>query len=241
MQVSEADLRVKYTAEVGTDRGPVRTAIENPADEILPTRRYSLEGLLVRLVLARPGEDERGTVLEHGGKIPAVDTQTMGWTLAVRVETQERCTTISLGDAFAQIPDEIDPVWFDGEAKVGVTFDDRQGLPTHEDGVGSRIEKGCTSENEPTLSDIHTYASLDAPVGERVEERTQGVDVLSQEDAVVGVKEALWNAGGRVVQTNDQLIDIDVEEVRRERRSLQDASRTWEPVRCLTVDEGAGA
>lgn len=109
MEVSKADLQLRQTVEVSPDCGPVRTATENPANEILPTCCCSLEGILVRLVLARPREDERGPIFEHRGEIPAVDTQTMGWTLAVRVETQERRMTVGLGDAFAQILEEIDP------------------------------------------------------------------------------------------------------------------------------------
>jgi len=84
--VAETKLGLENAAQIRTNCRPVRTAVENLSDEIPLTCCYSSEGLIVRLVLARPGEDERGTVFEHGGKIPAVDTQTMSRTLAVRVE-----------------------------------------------------------------------------------------------------------------------------------------------------------
>jgi len=83
VQVAETKLRLKNTTQIHTNCRPVRTAVENPSDKIPPTHRCSSEGLIIRLVLARPGEDERGTVFEHRGKIPAVDTQMMSRTLAV--------------------------------------------------------------------------------------------------------------------------------------------------------------
>ena len=81
--MAETKLGLENAAQIHTNCGPVRTAVENPSDEIPPTHRCSLEGLIVQLVLARPGEDERGTVFEHRGKIPAVDTQMMSRSLAV--------------------------------------------------------------------------------------------------------------------------------------------------------------
>lgn len=110
VQMSKAKLRFEDAAEVGTGRRPVRTAIEDPADEIFPTRGRIPEGFLVRLTLARPGEDQRRTVFKHGGEIPAIDAQPMGRTPSVRVETQERCTAVGLGDAFPDVLKEINPV-----------------------------------------------------------------------------------------------------------------------------------
>lgn len=120
MEVSKTDLGLEYTAEVGTDCGPIRTAVEYPTYEILPARHSSSECFLVRFVLARPGEYQRTTILEHGREVFAVYAQTVGWTPTVRVKAQEGRTAVGLGDSFAQIAEEIDPVQSDGEAKVGV-------------------------------------------------------------------------------------------------------------------------
>ena len=89
MQMSEADLGFEDTAEVGTGGGPIRAAIKNPPNELLPTRRRSSKGLLVCFVLSRPGKYERSAILKHGREIPTIYAQTVGWALVVRVKTQE--------------------------------------------------------------------------------------------------------------------------------------------------------
>ena len=86
MQVWKADLGLEDTAEVGTGGGPVRAAIKNPPNEVLPAHRGSSESFLVCFVLARPGKYQRGAIFEHRGKISAVYAQTVGWTPTVRVE-----------------------------------------------------------------------------------------------------------------------------------------------------------
>ena len=82
-----------------------------------------------------------------------------------------------------------------------------------------------TSENEPALSDIHSYTSLVAPICQEIGKGLQGGQILCKEDAVISVEKTVRNVGGGAVQTHDQLVDVDVEEIRRERRALQDTSR----------------
>lgn len=47
VQVAETNLGFKNPAQIRTDYGPVRTAMENPSDEISQTRRYSPEGRVI--------------------------------------------------------------------------------------------------------------------------------------------------------------------------------------------------
>jgi len=78
-----------------------------------------------------------------------------------------------LGNTFAQIGSEINPVRPDGEDKVGVRFDDRQRLPANEDRVGGVIESDRTLEDEPALFDVHGYASLSAPSRQEISKAAQ--------------------------------------------------------------------
>lgn len=125
MQMSKAYLRLEEATEISTSGISVRAAIEDLSDKVSLTYYRLLEGLPVRFTLTRPGEDKRSIILKYRSEIHAVYAQTVGWTLTVRVEVQEECTTISLGDALSQIAEEVDPIRSYREAEIGIGLDNQ--------------------------------------------------------------------------------------------------------------------
>ena len=85
MQMPETNGRFKDTAEVSTDCRTIRAAVEDPANKASPAFSPRVECLHVRFILTGPSKDKWRAILKRRCKIPAINTQTIGGTLGIRV------------------------------------------------------------------------------------------------------------------------------------------------------------
>ena len=112
---------------------------------------------------------------------------------------------------------EVDLIRLDKKAEIGIRSHYWNGLVIHKD---LRHITESANTQEATLLDIDAGFGLRTLVSEYISEMLDGSKIISEQDAIVGVEKRARDGGGRSIQSADEIVDIDVEEDRRDGRAL---------------------